>query len=78
MSKVKFTLRVEAELLKEMKIFAIQRSMPLNELLVMCYTNHKARYERMIKGEIMPFEIDLNDNEFILNSDKIDESDIPF
>lgn len=37
MEKEKFTLRVEKDLLKEMKIVAIHKEMPLNELLILAY-----------------------------------------
>lgn len=47
MSKVKFTLSVDDELLKEMKIKAIEWNKPLNELLVESYLFYIA-HEKII------------------------------
>lgn len=44
MSKTKFTFRVEEDLLKEMKIFAIKSERPLNEILEDAFKDYKKNY----------------------------------
>lgn len=40
MEKVKYTFRLEEEILKEMKIRAVQEGIALNELLLKCWFSY--------------------------------------
>lgn len=56
MSKEKFTFRVEADLLKEMKKLAIDNNMPLNELLIESYQYYKIGAELLSEGGAKPLD----------------------
>jgi len=64
MEKSKFTLRVDNEILKDMKIFAIRQNMPLNEMLIQCYDMYKKKYEAIQNGDILPSVEELEVDDF--------------
>lgn len=64
MEKAKFTLRVDTEILKEMKILAIRQNMPLNEMLLKCYDMYKKKYEAIQNGDILPSVEELEIDDF--------------
>lgn len=63
MIKSKYNMSVDTEILKEMKIFAIQQNKDLNELLVECYINYKNKFDMIKNGDILPSveELEIDD-----------------